>query len=223
MSHRAQVALAVAAVLTTAALAGFVARRSASHVVQAGFWFDGVTFAVPALDQRGASLTDVERIRIVTEARDAFARAFSAWRLEVVETPRAHYRVRVVQRFQERRMRTLAVAESRVIGVLGGEGAIDFTAMTDAALSVAPVGTSRADLVAAIGRGIGRVAAHEVAHQILPLHDFHRSTDPASYDFSNVYREAQFFGPMRWDLAGPLLEAALGRSIVTADAGRSPG
>lgn len=222
MSRRGQLLLAVAAVLTTAVIAGILVRRSASHVVQAGLWFDDVTFAVTVLDRRGEPFTEAERQQIVDEARAACAQAFAAWRLEVVEASRAHYRVRVVQRFQARRMRTFAVAESRVVGPLGGEGAVDFTAMADAALSVAPAGTSRAELVAAIGRGIGRVAAHELAHQILPHVDFHRSTDPASYDFSNVYRPGQFFGPMHWDLAGPRLDGALGRRTDTATAASSP-
>jgi hypothetical protein len=216
MSRRAQLALAAAAVLTTVVIAGIIVRRSSAHVVQAGLWFEDVTFALTVLDRKGESFTEAERRQIIREARAACAEAFAAWRLDVVETPGAHYRVRVVQRFQERRMRTLAVAESRVVGPLGGEGAIDFTAIADAALSVAAPGTSRADLVAAIGRGIGRVAAHELAHQILPHLDFHRSTDPASYDFGNVYREAQFFGPMRWDLAGPWLEKALGHRVGSA-------
>lgn len=221
MSRRAQIALAVAAVLTAAVIAGVIVRRSAAHVVRAGFWFDGVSFAVTALDRQGQSFTDAERAEIVREARVACAQAFAGWRLEVVDTSQAHYRIRVVQRFEPRRMRIFAVAESRVVGPLGGESAIDFTAIANAALSVAPAGTSRDDLVAAIGRGIGRVAAHELAHQILPLRDFHGSTDPSSYDFSNVYREAQFFGPMRWDLARPWLEEALGRR-VRPGAGAAP-
>jgi hypothetical protein len=127
--------------------------------------------------------------------------------------------VRVVQRFEARRTRLFAVAESRVVGPLGGEGAIDFSALADAAVALAPAGTARDELVASIGRGIGRVAAHELAHQILPHRDFHRSRDPASYDFSDVYRVGQFFGPMRWDLAGPWLAAALGRRLAP----RGPG
>jgi hypothetical protein len=74
----------------------------------------------------------------------------------------------------------------------------------------APPGTSRAELVAAIGRGIGRVAAHELAHQILPRGDLHATTDVASYDFGSIDRPGQFYGPMHWDLAGPRLRQVLG-------------
>jgi hypothetical protein len=222
MRVRARLALAAGAVLTAATLVALAARHSADHVVQAGLWFDGVTFAVTALDRAGAPLTPAERTRIAAIARDSCAAAFAPWRLAVVGAPRSHYRVRVVQQFQPRRMRHFAVAESLVVGPLGGEAAIDFTAIANAAVSLAPPGTTREDLVAAIGRGLGRVAAHELAHQILPHRDFHRSADPESYDFSNVYRVAQFFGPMRWDLAGPWLDAALGRRRLAADAARAP-
>jgi hypothetical protein len=216
MGARARLALGAAALLTAAGLLGLAQRRAAGHVVQAGFWFDGVTFAVSALDRSGEPLTESERARIVAVARATCAEAFAAWRLDVVEAPRSHYRVRVLQRFAPRRTRLFAVAESRVVGPLGGEGAIDFTALAEAAVSLAPPGTTRDELVAAIGRGIGRVAAHELAHQILPHRDFHRSTDPASYDSGNVYRVSQFFGPMRWDLAGPWLDAVLGRRLAPA-------
>jgi hypothetical protein len=222
MPVRARLALAAAAVLTAATLVTLAARRSADHVVQAGLWFDGVTFAVTALDREGAPLTAAERARIVAVARDSCSAAFAPWRLDVVEAPRSHYRVRVVQQFQPRRMRHFAVAESLVVGPLGGEAAIDFAALANAAVSLAPPGTTREDLVAAIGRGIGRVAAHELAHQILPHRDFHRSDDAESYDFSNVYRVSQFFGPVRWDLAGPWLDAALGRRKPVADAVPAP-
>ena len=54
------------------------------------------------------------------------------------------------------------------------------------------------------------MAAHELAHQILPHHDLHASRDPSSYDSGAVNRSTQFFGGTHWDGAGPRLEATLG-------------
>jgi len=87
------------------------------------------------------------------------------------------------------------------------------------AVDFAPAGTARGAVVEAIGRGIGRVAAHELAHQILPNRNLHASTDETSYDFADVNRQAQFYGPIGWDRAGPWLRIALGERPPVA-AGR---
>jgi hypothetical protein len=51
--------------------------------------------------------------------------AFAGLRLDVPASRTAHCRVRVVQAFAPRRgIHGMAVAESRVLGALGGEGAI---------------------------------------------------------------------------------------------------
>ena len=104
----------------------------------------------------------------------------------------------------------MAAAESRVFGPLGGEGALSFSTLATLAVDFAPAGTSRAGVVDAVGRGIGRVAAHELAHQILPHTNLHVSADRSSYDFAAVNRATQFYGPLHWDFAKPWLERALG-------------
>jgi hypothetical protein len=205
----ARVVIGVAAVVITGLLVVLVQSRAGDHIATAGFWFDDVTFAVPALDARGQPLTGDERAQIERSAHDACAAAFAELRLDVTPARTAHYRVRVVQQFAPRKW-GFAAAESRAFGAFGGDGAIDFQQMADAAVSLAPPGTSRAELVEAIGRGIGRVAAHELAHQILPRRDLHQSRDRSSYDAGNVYDPAQFYGPMHWDLAGSWLRDALG-------------
>ena len=103
------------------------------------------------------------------------------------------------------------MAESRAFGAIGGDGAVSFSALAAMAVDLAPAGTPRAELVAAIGRGIGRVAAHELAHQILsePRHPRQHAI-AGSYDFADVNRRSQFYGPVHWDLAGPWLRDALG-------------
>lgn len=207
-----RVAIGVAALTTALLIATQVARRSADHVVAAGFWFDDVTFDAPELASRhGGPLSVEERATVQALARDELAAAFSDWRLDVTSSRTAHYRVRVVQAFPPRRgLRGMAVAESRVMGPFGGEGAIDFVLLAGLAARFAPPGATRADVVAGIGRGIGRVAAHELAHQILPKGNLHATTDEASYDFESMYRSGQFYGPMHWDRAGPRLRDALG-------------
>lgn len=211
----ARAVIGVAAIATAALIVLLAQSRSVDHVATAGFWFDGVTFAVPTLDRRGEPLTAGEQARIERAAHDACAAAFADLRLDIAPIPTAHYRVRVVQQFRPRRW-GFAAAESRAFGACGGDGAIDFVTMAEAAVSLAPPGTTRGELVDAIGRGLGRVAAHELAHQILPERDLHHSRDGSSYDAGNVYEPAQFYGPMHWDLAGPWLLEALGPRLYRA-------
>ena len=74
----------------------------------------------------------------------------------------------------------------------------------------APDDADRAELVAAIGRGIGRTAVHEFTHQLLPTAPIHASRDDQSYEYQSAARRAQYYGPMRWDLAWPLLQQKIG-------------
>lgn len=205
--------IGAAAVVTVVVVATVAQRRARDHVVEAAFWFDGVSYESPAFEARAdGPLAAAERAVVEGLARQELVRAFAPWRLAVTGAPAAHYRVRVVQAFEARRgPRAMAAAESHVFGALGGAGAVSFSTLAALAVGYAPPGASRAELVAAIGRGLGRVAAHELAHRILPHKDFHASRDEASYDFEAVNRTRQFYGDAHWDLAGPWLEAALGR------------
>ena len=205
--------IGVAAVATAAFVVGVAERRSRDHVVTAGFWFDRVTYESPALTEAlGGALTEPERATVRAGARREVEQAFAPWRLRVADQQSAHYRVRVVQAFPPRRgPGAMAVAESHTFGPLGGIGAVSFATVASLAVAHAPPGTTRAALVEAIGRGVGRVAAHELAHQILPLKNFHASSDEASYDFEAANRTSQFYGAVHWDLAASWLEGALGR------------
>ena len=59
-------------------------------------------------------------------------------------------------------------------------------------------GRDRRAMVAAIGRGIGNTAAHELLHQITS-DNFHNEADRLSYDFWSCDREEQFYGPsLHW-------------------------
>jgi hypothetical protein len=83
--------------------------------------------------------------------------------------------------------------------------------MASAATVYSPAGAGRAAIIDAIGRGIGRSAVHEFAHQLLPHAPLHASADRASYEFYSAARPQQFVGEMHWDLAWPMLESRLKR------------
>ena len=222
MLIRSHVVIGVAAVATAALLITVAERRTRTHLVQAGFWFDDVTFLSPELTARGGGpLSAEERAAVEALAHEELANAFAPWRIDITGARATHYRVRVVQALGPRRgPGAMAAAESRVFGPLGGVGVVSFCTMAALAVGYAPVDSSRDALVAAIGRGIGRVAAHELAHQILPRRNFHASRDESSYDYGAVNRTSQFYGDAHWDLARPWLDAALGRR--EAPAAQSP-
>ncbi len=118
----------------------------------------------------------------------------------------------VLQAVRDSRFTTemFVAGESRAISGVGGQGAVNFSLLASAALSCAPPGADRRALLEAIGRGVGRAAAHEFAHQLLPTAPIHDSTDVESYEYGAAGRCEQYFGPVHWDLAGPLLRKRLG-------------
>jgi hypothetical protein len=63
--------------------------------------------------------------------------------------------------------------------------------------------------VEGIGRGIARVAAHELAHQIINSAAAHNPRDESSYEFPSPDRAAQYYGELRWTTARPFLEQRL--------------
>jgi hypothetical protein len=64
-------------------------------------------------------------------------------------------------------------------------------------------------VIDSIGRGLGRVAAHEFAHQILTSVDLHASDDSNGYEYASADREALFYGRLAWSFAEPLLAEKL--------------
>ena len=132
--------IGVAALATAAVVGTLIHQRAATHVVAAGFWYDDVTYEVAALASAGGPLTEAERAAVRDASRRELRQAFEGLRLEVTDTPRAHYRVRVTQQFGERRPPRFGVAESRVFGALGGDGAVDFSALATMAVDFAPGG-----------------------------------------------------------------------------------
>ena len=179
--------------------------------IELGFWIEPVSYASPRL---GDPISATELAAIEAIARAEIATAFDGFDVVLSGNRQARYHVRVVQRLLDQRFRTREVSiagESRGAAGLGGSGAVSFDFLAGGAMVFAPEELRRADLIAAIGRGIGRSAVHEFAHQLLPRAPIHDSRDRASYEFESAARMEQYFGEMRWAVARPLLEDRLER------------
>jgi hypothetical protein len=189
---------------------GILAARAAANVIQAGFWFEAVSFDSSRL---AGPITPAEIETIASVARAEIAGAYAGWRISFSDRRDATYRIRVVQELRDRRFnRYIAVAgESRAISGFGGSGAVNFFFLASGAVAYAPENADRAALIDAIGKGIGRTAVHEFAHQLLPTASIHHSRDIASYEYASAARREQFPGVMHWSVARPLLERRLGR------------
>jgi len=169
----------------------------------AGFWFDGVTFEIaePELARFGGPLSEADKRRIVSIAWSELKQAYASMAITFTDDPNSFYRVRVMQDFGA----SGAAGHSQVF--VGGQGAVNFTTIVKGAVAYAPLNAERATLIDGIGRGIGRSAAHEFAHQIVPGVNLHSSTDPGSYEFESADRTAQYYGDIHWGLArDPLLK-----------------
>jgi hypothetical protein len=103
-----------------------------------------------------------------------------------------------------------AAGESRAAWPLGGRGGVSFTVLAGNAISYASPQETRSGIVAAIGRGVGRAAAHEFAHQFLPTSDIHASRDVRSYEYATAWRAEQYYGALHWHNAWPLLVRRFG-------------
>ena len=97
--------------------------------------------------------------------------------------------------------------QSRGMSGFGGSGQVNFHLLANGAVVFAPERLDRASLIDAIGRGVGRSATHEFAHQLLPRADLHASRNRASYEYYAASRPEQYYGAIAWDVAGPLLHA----------------
>ena len=182
---------------------------SKPHIVEAGFWFDRVTFELPDTDVRrlGGPIREDDKARIESVARAELEAAYAGLRIRLSSDPSGFYRVSVVQDIPARGLPT--AGQSRRLPV-GGVGAVSFRTVANSAVAYAPPGSDRATVIDAIGKGIGRTAAHELAHQILPRVNLHATKDTDSYEFGSSERASQFYGALHWAFARPELEKALG-------------
>lgn len=175
--------------------------------VTAGFWFEPVSYESQVL---GGPLTAADLDTIASVARAELATAFQDFRFTLSDRRDARYRVRVVQELVSQAMhRKTWIAGHAFASGFGGAGEVSFLYFASGAQAYAPPDLPRSELIAAIGRGIGRGAAHEFAHLIGYV--AHASRDRGSYEYHAASRLEQYFGPMHWATAGPLLEKRLGR------------
>ena len=201
--------LALAGAFIVALVAG-----SKYENVSASFWFDPVTFdeSEPMAERLRGAITDDEMKTIARVARAEIASAFTGLRITFSDDPNAMYRVRVVQRLRNPMAPRYPApsGESRRIAGLGGQGAVNFQLLSNSAIAYAPADADRAAIIEAIGRGVGRAAVHEFAHQLLGTFPIHDSKDKQSYEYPTADRREQYYGDMHWDTAGPLLKEKFG-------------
>lgn len=211
-------AIAIAVVATVSVV---IAWRASSTIINAGFWWDAAPFVLSVDDARklGGPITAPELAVMQRVSRSEVERAFSGlrivvtddqaafWRVAVVGTPLTTTRNRITSPFS-------AAGESRVFGPLGGSGSVAFAILAHNAIEYAPAGASRQQIVDGIGRGIGRAAVHELAHQVLGVDNssaLDNRADDNSYENANADRPSQYYGELQWTTAWPVLHQKFGR------------
>lgn len=177
--------------------------------MELAFWIEPVWYSSPRI---GDPISTVELATIESVARAEIAKAFDRFDVILSSSRQARYRVRVVQELRDQRFRRdVSIAgESRGADGFGGSGAVSFDFLASAAMVYSPEDAARSTVLEAVGRGVGRTAVHEFAHQLLPKADIHASRDSRSYEHGSAARAEQYFGDMHWDLARPLLQGRLG-------------
>jgi hypothetical protein len=203
-----------AATILVAILCAVVAWRASRTVLVVGFWFEPFPFVVSegATAMMGGPLTAAEIDTIKRLSRDELTRAFTGLNLRFTDSRRAFWTVRVRGVFERRRWQRLPIAgETFLMGPLGGRSAVNFTEVAMAAIAHAPPAATRQILVDGIGRGIGRTAAHELAHAILGVYGpMDNRTDALSYEYFTHNRPSQFYGELHWAGAWPVLVERVG-------------
>jgi hypothetical protein len=187
--------------------------REARAGVDVGFWYEEfpVTFSAPVTAALGGPLTASEFDSIKQISREELTHAFSGLKVAFTDSRRVPLTVVVQLSIQRRKGQRLPNAgETFAMGPLGSRSVIDFTEVLMAAMAHAPAGTTRQQLVAGIGRGVGRVAVHELAHGILGAGAMDNQTDDHSYEYFTHNRPSQFFGELHWARAWPVLVERVG-------------
>lgn len=203
------------AVVAALALVGVLRWQAKQASTSAGFWFAPGPFALISNDEArlGGPLTADDLLTIESVARREVRRAFDGMRLNVIDDPDAFWRVEVVQDLPAPDGPWVGppsgAAESYVLGPLGGRGSVSFMSLAQYAVRFAPAGATRDDVLAGIGRGIGRAAAHEFAHQII-VGNGHNPDDVASYEYPHADRAEQYYGELHWTTARESLLKRLG-------------
>jgi predicted pyridoxine 5'-phosphate oxidase superfamily flavin-nucleotide-binding protein len=223
MRHRlpTSVVIGFLAVTVVTAIAATIGVRASRATIDAGFWWADAQFLLSAGDAAkiGGPLSADELGSIQAISRDEVRRAYTDLRINITDRRSAFWRVAVVGTpLTATRNRTTYpfsfAGESRVFGPLGGSGSVAFAILAHNAIEYAPARSSRRVIVDGIGRGIGRAAVHELAHQALGLDNvayLDNRTDTDSYEHANADRPSQYYGELRWTTAWPVLQQKFGR------------
>ena len=211
----------IGAISVVAAVSVFAAVRwQTSHrSIDAGFWYDDGSFALSVDDAAkiGGPLTVDEMATIRKLSRAEVEQALADLRINVTDNQSAFWRVTVVGTTRGNptfKAPFGAAGESHVFGPLGSWGSVGFLVLAHNAIEYAPPDAPRQTIVEGIGRGIGRAAVHEFAHQALGVDNIthiDNRTDQRSYEYGNADRPSQFYGQLRWTTAWPILQQKFGR------------
>jgi hypothetical protein len=207
--------IAAAAIALAVTGLGFLALRSRASTapLSVGFRFEAASLILPATaaETLGGQLTASERQDIERIARQELAKAYAATRLSIGDTKEAFWHIDVRNSIRGAGRAIPNAGHAVVLGPLGGMSELNFTVLATAAIRLAPAGASRTAIVEGIGRGIGRAAVHELAHQIVSTEAMDNATDPDSYEYSSFNRGSQYYGELHWGDAWPLVRRKIGR------------
>jgi hypothetical protein len=187
--------------------------RGPRRGVDVGFWYEEFpfTFSAAVTTALGGPLTSSEIDAIRQVSRHELTEAFSGLKVAFTDTRQAPLSVVVQLSIPRRKGQRLPNAgETFAMGPFGSRSVIDFTEVLMAAMAHAPAGTTREQLVTGIGRGVGRVAVHELAHGILGAGAMDNRTDDHSYEYFTHNRPSQFYGELHWTRAWPVLVERVG-------------
>jgi hypothetical protein len=170
------------------------------------FWYADAPFAPmgDAATRLGAPLTANEIRSIEGISRTELERAFSGLGVTIAQRPGGFWQVAVLQTLPTVR-RLPSAGQSFALGPFGGAGSVSFGILASSALQYAPADASREVMIEGIGRGIGRAAVHEFAHQILGPAMRDDRDDQNSYEYHSSARASQYYGELHWTMAWPLL------------------
>lgn len=187
--------------------------RAAGRGVDVGFWYEEFpfTFSPAVTAALGGPLTASEIDAIKHISRDELTHAFSGLKVRFRGGREARRTITVQLAIQRRKGQRLPNAgETFAMGALGARSVIDFTEVLMAAIAHAPAQITRQQLVEGIGRGVGRVAVHELAHGILGAGAMDNQTDDHSYEYFTHNRPSQYYGELHWAHAWRVLVERVG-------------
>jgi len=202
-------------VIAVAAVVVACSGRSVTGQTAIGFWYEPDAFTLPAdmPCKVAGSLTANDRQAIEELSRAEITRAFVTLNVRLTNDRHAFWRVQVLPSLPARINRSPRQAgESLTLGIFGGAGGVGFDAVALLAAKHASPAASRAEIMSGIGRGIGRVAIHELTHQmLLGGQAAHNDRDADSYEYTSPDRASQYYGVLHWTTALPLLAQKYGR------------